>query len=98
MTVIINGEQDMRTVVALQQHLLDAIEPGVSTALDMTGVTAADLGFVQGIEAARCHATDLGGELCLAGPTPAAVRDVLDIAGFTNTSANMFWNYGADPR
>jgi anti-anti-sigma regulatory factor len=96
MTLTINNEQDLRTVGALQQQLLEAIAPGQCTMLDIAGVTAADLGFVQVIESARRHAAAVGGELCLAGPAPAPVRDVLDLAGFSATPAKVFWTHGAN--
>jgi anti-anti-sigma regulatory factor len=96
MTITISDEQDLRTVDALHQQLLGAIAPGASTVLDITGVTAADLGFVQLLEAARRHAVAVGAELCLAAPAPAAVRAVLERAGFASDAATAFWTRGAD--
>jgi anti-anti-sigma regulatory factor len=98
MTIVLDGEQGMRTVNALREQLLQAIAPGISTTLDLSGITGADLGFVQLVESARRHAVALGGDLCLAGPPPAALRDVLLLAGFADSAAHPFWQNGADPR
>jgi anti-anti-sigma regulatory factor len=87
MTITISAEQDLRTIGALQQQLLEQIMPGGRTVLDIGGITAADIGFVQVIEAARRHADAIGADVSLAGPVPAAVRDVLDLAGLDDA----FW-------
>ncbi len=95
MAIIIDDEQNLRTVADLHKRLLDAIVPDARTVLDISGVTTADLSFVQVIEAARRHAAATGGDLCLAGPAPDAVRDVLDLAGFNSPAAQQFWTPGA---
>ena len=93
MTLLIVGEQTVRTVGELRQTLLEAITPDGRTVLDIDGVEEADLSFVQALESARSHAEALGSQLRLAGPAPRAVREVLDCAGF-QPADHPFWNQG----
>lgn len=94
MTITIEGEQSQRNVDELRLLLLDAITPGERTVLDISGVTIADIALVQLVESARLHARAVGAQLCLVGPTPQPVLDVLDRAGFT-TTVTQFWIQGA---
>ena len=94
MTIAIADEQTVRTVGALRQTLLEVIAPGTRAVLDISGVTEADLAFVQLIESARRHASTNGCELSLASAAPPPVREVLDCAGFA-PAAHPFWNQGA---
>ena len=94
MTIAIGDEQTVRTVGALRQTLLEVIAPGTRAVLDISGVTEADLAFVQVMESARRHASATGCELSLAGPAPLPVREVLDCAGFA-AADHPFWNQGA---
>jgi anti-anti-sigma regulatory factor len=82
----ISGEQTLRECGDLREQLLDAVIPGVALELDLAGVTAADLAFVQVIEAARRQAAAGGGCLRLLAVSDA-VRGVLDRAGI----ADPFW-------
>jgi anti-anti-sigma regulatory factor len=92
MTLVIEHEQDLRTVADLRLTLLAAITPGTPIVLDLSGVTGADLAFVQLIESARIHAAAVGADLSLAGPVPAGLHDVLDRAGFGNAPSAHFWS------
>lgn len=62
--------------------------------LDLSNVNEADLSFVQLVEAARLQACQEGKALQLASPAPAALRALLERAGFlTAPSAEdlAFW-------
>jgi anti-anti-sigma regulatory factor len=93
MTIVINGEQTVRTVGDLRERLLEALAPGAATILDIEEVSEADLAFVQLVESARRHAAAVGADLGLTASAPASVREVLDRAGFPDADC-PFWNQG----
>ena len=93
MIIVIDNEQNLRTVSDLHQRLLAEIVAGACTMLDIRDVTDTDIAFVQTIESARRHADAVGAELHLAHPAPQAVLDLLDRAGFAHANS-IFWNQG----
>jgi ABC-type transporter Mla MlaB component len=92
MTIVIADEQTVRNAEDLRQRLLDAITPNTSIDIDVSGITDADLSFVQLLLSARHHADAIGAHLQLTASAPQKVLDVLDLAGFAKAP---FWVQGA---
>lgn len=64
--------------------------------LDLSGVTSADLSFVQLIESARASCARQGAAARLAGPADGALRDVLERGGFLDPADGervQFWTH-----
>ena len=81
----------------MQQILLQAMRPGEDNVADISGVTQADLSFVQSMESARSHAAKTGGSLRLSAPAPDAVMAILSQAGLLgrrNPTDVEFWTLG----
>jgi anti-anti-sigma regulatory factor len=94
MKIVLSDEQSLRNVEDLRQQLLDAIAPGDRVEIDLAAVTEADLAFVQLMASARRYALGLGAEISLTAPSPPAVVDVLNRAGF-GPAQMSFWHQGA---
>jgi ABC-type transporter Mla MlaB component len=95
-----SGPATIRQVTDAWTRLRTAVEAGGAIALDLSGVSAADLSFVQLIESARLSAERLGGSVTLAQPAAGALRDVLERGGFLDggcAAHTQFWTHaGAD--
>jgi anti-anti-sigma regulatory factor len=95
-TIHFTGPQHLDAAAEARTRLLAAIGPDETVIVDLAGVTAADLGFVQVIAAARRQADITGARLRLAGPAPACIHDILARAGFPadDPDHSHFWTQG----
>ncbi|MEH3038072.1 MAG: STAS domain-containing protein [Sphingomonas adhaesiva] len=85
------------TIGTLAQTLRDALTAGASVRLDLSGVAAPDLSVLQLVQSARATAAQAGGALTLTAPAGAALRAVLERAGFLtrlSTADSEFWFHG----
>lgn len=91
-TFRLHGEQTVRTIAEAHRALADFVAAAPAIAIDLSAVTDADVTLVQLIEAARTSALQDGKRICLSGPLPDSLRDVLVRGGFINSpEATMFW-------
>ncbi len=77
-------------------RLCAAVATGGDVAVDVSGVTGADLSFVQLIESARAACARQGAALRLTAPAEGALRDVLDRGGFldgADAERLQFWTH-----
>lgn len=77
-------------------RLSEAVATGVDLCVDLSGVTAADLSFVQLLESARASCAGRGAGLRLARPADGALRDVLERGGFldgADAERLQFWTH-----
>lgn len=77
-------------------QLSAAVAKGADVTLDVSGVTSADLSFVQLIESARASSAAQGAAVRLAGPADGPLRDVLERGGFLDpqdTERLQFWTH-----
>lgn len=77
-------------------RLSAAVAGGGDLVVDISGVTAADLSFVQLIESARATSARQGATVRLAGPAEGALRDVLERGGFldgADAERLQFWTH-----
>jgi hypothetical protein len=73
-----------------------AVAAGGDLVVDVSGVTGADLSFVQLIESARASGAQQGATVRLAGPAEGALRDVLERGGFldeADAERLQFWTH-----
>lgn len=78
---------------AVKTELGAAIFQNGPVQLDISGVTEADLTFVQLVEAARRRVSETGGDLALRHPAAGAVLEVLQRGGFLDEGSDRakFW-------
>ncbi|MBU1376892.1 MAG: STAS domain-containing protein [Alphaproteobacteria bacterium] len=91
-----SGPATIPHVIDAWTRLSAAVAAGGDLVVDIAEVTAADLSFVQLIEAARASCARQGGTVRLAQPAEGALRDVLDRGGFlagADTDRLQFWTY-----
>ncbi|WP_296597039.1 STAS domain-containing protein [Phenylobacterium sp.] len=77
-------------------QLSAAVAAGDDVTLDLSGVTSADLSFVQLIESARASCARHGAAVRLAGPAEGSLRDVLERGGFLDPADGervQFWTH-----
>lgn len=77
-------------------RLSAAAAAGGDLLIDIAGVTAADLSFVQLVESARACCAEQGATVRLAQPADGALRDVLDRGGFLDPADPdrlQFWTH-----
>lgn len=91
-TLVLSGEWTIENAATLKQALLEALERFEEPALDISGVTRADLIFLQTICAAQAELQSKGKELQAAGSISAAVEELAEVAGFQLGSVDhCFW-------
>lgn len=77
-------------------RLSAAVAAGGDLLIDVAGVTAADLSFVQLVESTRATCAEQGATVRLAQPADGALRDVLDRGGFLDPADPdrlQFWTH-----
>lgn len=86
------GEQTVRTIADTHRALVEFYTTAPGVVFDPSAITEADLSVVQLIESTRCTAARDGKKVCISGPLPDALRDVLVRGGFLNSPDNaLFW-------
>lgn len=93
-TLAFEGAMTIRQAAEAHARLCAALAGEGPVTLDVTGVTAADLSFVQLIESARRTLAGHGRDLALTAPANDALRDVLARGGFLSggdEARRQFW-------
>jgi hypothetical protein len=86
------GEQTVRTIADTHRSLMEFYASGPGVKFDLCAVTEADLTLVQLIESTRRTAARDGKSVCVSGPLPEVMRDILVRGGFLNSPDNaLFW-------
>ena len=80
--ITFGGALNIREAPRLHAEILAAMASGEALVIDVSGVTEADVSFVQLLLAARRSADAQGKPLTLKGPVLEAVRAVLRRGGF----------------
>jgi len=96
-TVMAAGDLCLPSIGDCCAELQAALAAGGPVRLDLSAVRAPDLSVVQLVSAARKTAAATHCDFALAAPVDAALRDLLDRAGFlTGASADdlHFWFHG----
>lgn len=89
-----SGSATIRQAAEAHARLTSALAGDGPLALDVSGVTAADLAFVQLIESARLSFAEAGRDLTLVAPAGGALRDVLERGGLlagADDARRQFW-------
>lgn len=92
--VVASGDLGIRNAEAVHGRLSAALVAGSRIAVDCSGMTSADLTFVQQIIAARRSAERAGGALRLVAPLPTLLLELVTRAGFL-AEDEFFWTGGA---
>lgn len=88
----LSGEQTVRTIAETHHALVEFYNGAASITIDPAPLTDADLTLIQLIQALRNTAARDGKKICMTGPLPDVLRDVLVRGGFLNNpDANLFW-------
>lgn len=93
-----SGPATIRQAGGAHARLLEALEAGAPVALDVAGVTVADVSFAQLVEAARRAFAEAGVTIGLTAPADGPLRDILDRGGFLDAqdaARRQFWTAGA---
>jgi anti-anti-sigma regulatory factor len=87
------GELSLPTIANAHEKILSAFEQDMPIAIDLEGVTGADLSLIQLIEAARKSAARRGRSLILSAPAAGETLRVLERGGFLGSDAarSAFW-------
>lgn len=86
------GEQTVRTIADTHHAFVEFYADAPGVVFDPSAVTEADLSLVQLIVSARRTAARDGKRVCISGPLPDALRDVLVRGGFLNSPDQaLFW-------
>jgi hypothetical protein len=86
------GEQTVRTIAGTHNALLEYYAATPNVVFDPAAITEADLSIVQLIESARQTALRDGKKVCISGPLPVSLRDVLVRGGYLNSPESaLFW-------
>lgn len=91
-----SGAVTIRQIGDAWTRLCAAIEGAGMVTVDVSGVSACDLSFVQLLEAARKSCARRGGEIRLAAPASGSLLEVLHRGGFLpsdDTSRLEFWTH-----
>ena len=89
-----SGSVTIRQAAEAHARLASALAGEGPLALDLSGVTATDLSFVQLIESARTAFAEAGRALALTAPADGALRDVLERGGLLageDDARRQFW-------
>ncbi len=78
----VSGEATIAAAAEAREHLLAAIERLPSLEVDLSGVEAADLAFVQVICAAHRECVVRGREIRLSSTPPDCVRQAMEQSGY----------------
>lgn len=95
--VILSGEMTITSIGATHAELGAVLREHRPAVLDISGVTQADLTFIQLLEAARRSAADAGRNLTLRHAANGAVLEILQRGGFLeddDSDRAMFWLQG----
>jgi len=96
--VSFSGEMTISNIEAAYADLGAALRQDGPVVMDISGVTEADLTFVQLIESARRKAAETGCDFTLRHPADGAVLGVLQRGGFLDDDTSdrvQFWLQGA---
>jgi ABC-type transporter Mla MlaB component len=94
--IAFSGPATIPHVADAWTRLSAAVAAGGDLVVDVSGVTGADLSFVQLLESARASSAQQGATVRLAQPADGALRDVLDRGGFldgANAERLQFWTH-----
>lgn len=94
--IAFSGPATIPHVTDAWTRLSAAVAAGGDLLIDTSGVTGADLSFVQLIESARAACGLQGATVTLAQPADGALRDVLDRGGFldgADAERLQFWTH-----
>jgi hypothetical protein len=97
--IAFDGAATIRQVADHAARLREALAAGPEFVLDLSAITAADLSFIQLIEAARLSCGERGTALRLARPADGPLRDTLARAGFLDPAQperTQFWIHTAE--
>lgn len=85
-------EQTVRTIAETHRALIQHCSDTAAITVDPTDVVEADLTLVQLIESLRRTGEREGKRVCIKGPLPVCLRDVLVRGGFlTAPDSHLFW-------
>ena len=96
--VTLSGGITIAGIGAAHAEMMTALRGPGPVVVDISGVTEADLTFVQMLEAARRSAAEAGLDLALAQPAGPAVKEILQRGGFLDDAESdraIFWLQGA---
>ena len=93
--VSLTGAQTIREAADTAELLRDAVAKGEDLTLDCTGITEADLSFVQLVIAAQKSLAAKGHSVALSAPAQGALLAVLDKLGIGPAGNQGFWFAGA---
>ena len=96
--VTLTGEITIAGIGAAHAEMMAALSAPGSVVVDISGVTEADLTFVQLLEAARRSAAEADRTLSLTQPAGPAVKEILQRGGFLDDADSdraTFWLQGA---
>jgi anti-anti-sigma regulatory factor len=97
--IAFEGAATIRQVADHATRLREALATGPELVIDVAAVTAADLSFIQLIEAARVSCAERGTALRLAQPADGALRETLSRGGFLDPAQpqrTQFWIHTAE--
>ncbi|MNL45459.1 hypothetical protein D3C87_1681080 [compost metagenome] len=83
--VAFDGPLNVRSIQPVHRALKEGLEMNQSLVVELPEAAEADISFVQLMESARIYAADKGKELALSRPAGAALQEVLQRAGFTDS-------------
>ncbi|MCW2244425.1 ABC-type transporter Mla MlaB component [Azospirillum fermentarium] len=95
-TVVIgfSGALTIREAEEVFGRLREALETSERVEIDCSGVTEADITFIQLILAARTSAAAAGKTLMMSGPAGGALLDALAVCGLADGPQAPFWTEG----
>jgi len=99
--VAFTGEVTVSTIAKAHEKLFAEFQQNDAIVLDATGITEADLTFVQLIESARLTATAQDKSFALSAPASGPLLEVLERGGFVNAQRNIntdFWLQTAEEK
>lgn len=89
-----SGALTIREAEEVYARLRDALLSSERIEIDCSGVTEADITFIQLVLAARISAAAAAKTLTLTGPAQGVLRDALDVAGLLDGPHGPFWTEG----
>jgi anti-anti-sigma regulatory factor len=93
--VTLSGTQTIREAAETVETLRSAVAKNDDVSLDCSGITDADLTFIQMVMAARKSVAAKGKTLSLAAAAQGPLLAALDAAGIKAAGTQQFWFEGA---
>jgi MFS superfamily sulfate permease-like transporter len=95
--ISIAGSSGIREIAGIHQRILDALQAGGNTVIDLEHADDTDITLVQLIESARRYAAATGKVLALKQPAGPDLRTQLARGGFLSGGADrLFWLQSAE--